>query len=138
MGYLSGYINFKNSIIDVQFSPENFNIPRERNLVLLVPFFKRMIIIFRKVRFFQYISLLLMNLKICLPYILLVELKHRIFCDFLWLSVSLSGNIFPETPSGAQQSIAADICATLAQSFPKLPKSHQEEKKKRTTKMPNN
>lgn len=50
--------------------------------------------------------------------------------------MSLSGNIFPETPSRAQQSVAADVCATLAQSPPKLPKSQQEEE--RTTKMQNN
>lgn len=36
MGYLSISINFENSTADVQYSAKMFNIPKERNLMLLV------------------------------------------------------------------------------------------------------
>jgi len=39
--YFNGFMNFKNSAIDVLYSTDNFNIPKEKKLVLFVPFFKK-------------------------------------------------------------------------------------------------
>lgn len=132
MGYLSISINFENSTTDVQYSAKMFNIPKERNLMLLV--LKENDLFFQKSHIFP-INIFSFNEagNISPLHSACIAETQNLSASF-WLNVSVSGNILPEIPSEAQQSAAADVCATPAQSLPKLPKSQQEEKRRRLLK----